>query len=353
MIRQGVETGTTEIAASSDTGAKITSGGGFSRYFTQPSYQKDFIDAYFINAAKAGQTPVSGYSATGRGLPDVSLAGSYYAVYIGGTLTILSGTSASAPVMAGMLSNINAARIAAGKGPVGWANPAMYANSAQFVNDITSGNNKCAALNSERVVNCCTQGYYATTGWDPVTGLGSINYGKMETAFLSLGDVNAVTAAPTQAPVKPSSKPSREPTDAPTKSPIPRPGSPTASPSSSSRSPLKSLSGSPTAFPSTTAPQRSPLTPSKSPVASAPGPSTMAPQRAPLTPSKSPVASASGPSTTAPQKSPLSLSPSPSRSSNDEPTEVPNLLPSSSSPTSPIQGLAQTGDSNREYQCES
>jgi hypothetical protein len=343
IICQGVETGTTEIACSSDNGAKITTGGGFSRYFAQPSYQKDSIDTYFTNAAKAGQTPIAGYNAAGRGLPDVSIAGSYYAVYIGGKLTSLSGTSASAPVFAGMLSNINAARIAAGKGSMGWANPAMYANSAQFVNDITSGNNKCAGANSADVVNCCTQGFYATTGWDPVTGLGSINYGKMETAFLSLGDVNAATTAPTQAPVKPSSKPSTAPTGAPTKSPIPRPGSPTATPSSTSRSPLKSLSGSPTASPSTTAPQRS----------SASGPSTTSPQRSDLTPSKSPVASASGPSTAVPQRSPLSSSSSPSRSSKDEPTEAPNSIPSSSSPTSPIQGLTQTGDSNREFHCES
>ena len=94
----------------------------------------------------------------------MSPAGHNYIIFIGGTGYVVSGTSASAPVVAGRLSNINAARIAAGKGPIGWANPAMYANSAQFMNDITSGNNKCVALNSENVVTYCTQGYYATTG---------------------------------------------------------------------------------------------------------------------------------------------------------------------------------------------
>ena len=234
----------------------------------------------------------------------MSLAGHGYVILIGGVGYVVSGTSASAPVMAGMLSNINAARIAAGKGSVGWVNPAMYAHSAQFVNDVRSGDNKCAAINYEDGVTCCDQGYYATTGWDPVTGLGSINYGKMETAFLSLGDVSAATTAPTQAPVKPSSKPTE----------------------SSSTSPTASRSVSPV------------NTPSVSPV---------------NTPSKSPVASASGPLTAAPQRSPLSLSSSPSRSSKDEPTEVPNSIQSSSSPTSPIKDLTQTGDSNRRYQCES
>jgi hypothetical protein len=263
----------------------------------------------------------------------VSLAGHNYIILIGGVGYVVSGTSASAPVVAGMLSNINAVRIAAGKGSVGWVNPALYANSAQFVNDITSGDNKCAAINYEDGVTCCDQGYYATTGWDPVTGLGSINYGKMETAFLSLGDVNAATAASTQSPVKPSSMPTASPSVSPVNTP--------------SISPVASPTG-----PSTTSPQRSALTPSISPVASASGPSTAVPQRSALTPIISPVASVSGPSTAAPQRSPLSLSSSPSRSSKDEPTEVPNSIPSSSSPSSPIQGLTQTGDSNRELQCE-
>ena len=152
----------------------------------QPSYQTATVAQYFVNAAAAGQTPIAGYDATGRALPDVSLAGSNYSVTIGGKAYAISGTSASSPVFAGMLSNINAARIAAGKGPVGWANPAMYANSAQFVRDITSGSSFCAAMNSLMMVNCCPQGFYATTGWDPLTGLGTVDYAKMETTFLSL-----------------------------------------------------------------------------------------------------------------------------------------------------------------------
>ena len=190
-----METGTTEIACASDTSGSITSGGGFSILHSQPSFQTKAVAQYFVNAAAAGQTPASGYNAAGRAFPDVSLAGSTYAVYIGGLLRLVSGTSASAPVMAGMLSNINAARIAAGKGSVGWVNPALYTNSSLFVNDITSGNNKCAAMTGITPAICCTQGYYATTGWDPVTGLGSINYGKMLTSFSALGAVNTAIKA--------------------------------------------------------------------------------------------------------------------------------------------------------------
>ena len=192
-----METGTTEIACASDTSGVITSGGGFSILHSQPSFQTKAVAQYFVNAAAAGQTPASGYNAAGRAFPDVSLAGSTYAVYIGGLLQGVSGTSASTPVMAGMLSNINAARIASGKGSVGWVNPALYTNSSLFVNDITGGNNKCASTNPTTLPICCTQGYYATTGWDPVTGLGSINYGKMVASFSALG---SVTSAPSKAP---------------------------------------------------------------------------------------------------------------------------------------------------------
>ena len=138
---------------------------------------------YFASAAAANQTPVSGYNAVGRGFPDISLAGFAYFVYIGGITYSVSGTSASSPWAAGLLSNINAARMAVGKGSVGWVNPALYTNSSLFFNDITIGSNKCAATVSKYSLTCCSQGYTCTTGWDPVTGLGTINYRKMVSFF--------------------------------------------------------------------------------------------------------------------------------------------------------------------------
>jgi tripeptidyl-peptidase I len=195
-----VETGTKEIVCSSDTSASITSGGGFSILHVQPSFQTEAVAQYFVTAAADNKTPIAGYSAAGRGFPDVSLAGSNYYVYIGGLIFAVSGTSASAPVMAGLLSSINAARIASGKGSVGWVNPALYTNSSLFVNDITSGNSKCASNPGRTAPNCCTQGFYATAGWDPVTGLGSINYGKMVASFSALGAVNTAIVVPSKAP---------------------------------------------------------------------------------------------------------------------------------------------------------
>ena len=87
----------------------------------------------------------------------------------------VGGTSASCPVAAGFFSNVNAARLAAGKGSLGWVTPALYAYALLFVNDVTSGNNaQCSGA----------VGFYATTGWDPVTG--DTGEGRTDSPTLSL-----------------------------------------------------------------------------------------------------------------------------------------------------------------------
>jgi len=133
--------------------------------YSAPAFQSTAISNYF---KKVSTKPYSGYSTTGRGFPDVSLAGFNYAVIVGGAPTLMSGTSASAPVFAAMVSLVNAARLQAGKPSLGWINPAIYASGGSFANDITSGNNDCT------MTVCCTQGFHAAPGWDPVTGFGSV-----------------------------------------------------------------------------------------------------------------------------------------------------------------------------------
>jgi hypothetical protein len=172
----------------------ITSGGGFSTYYPQPAWQSAAVSGYFATAAGLGKSPVAGYAANGRAYPDISLAGMNYVVVIGGTRYSVSGTSASCPAVAGFISNINAARLAIGKGSVGWINPTLYTKGSSFVNDITSGNIKCVADGT-----CCTTGFYATAGWDPATGLGSVNYGKMSSLFVALGS-NITHSFPSMSP---------------------------------------------------------------------------------------------------------------------------------------------------------
>lgn len=146
----------------------------------------------------------------GRGYPDVAFAGSKFLVRIGGKNFGISGTSASAPGVAGMFSNINAARMAIGKGSIGWVNPALYTHADSFVNDITSGHNKCASDGL-----CCPHGYTAGPGWDPVSGLGTLNYGLMSKVLVELGTVNSALYFPSFKPIftpRPSSgKPSIKP----------------------------------------------------------------------------------------------------------------------------------------------
>jgi hypothetical protein len=165
-----------------------------------------------------GQPPHKGYAAGGRGYPDVSLAGFSYIVGANKQITAMSGTSASTPVFAGFVSLVNAKRLAAGKSALGWINPSLYALSDKFVNDITVGENNCII----DAVLCCEQGFQATTGWDPVTGLGSVNYGKFEAAFLALGsNINKPTAAPSTVPASPTATtvPVMSPTAMPTSAP--------------------------------------------------------------------------------------------------------------------------------------
>ena len=105
-----------------------------------------------------------------------------YIVAINGSFYPVDGTSASCPVVAGMISLVNSARIKSGKPTLGWINPTLYTNANHFINDITYGENKCLRIPDK----CCTEGFRAVPGWDPVTGWGSIDYGKFENFFLGL-----------------------------------------------------------------------------------------------------------------------------------------------------------------------
>ena len=53
-------------------------------------------------------------------------------VYVGGNLALMDGTSASAPLAAAMISLINARRLQAGLGSVGYINPTIYANQVNL-----------------------------------------------------------------------------------------------------------------------------------------------------------------------------------------------------------------------------
>ena len=122
-------------------------GGGISTAFPVPAWQNGLSAAL----TAGGTTPLHG-----RGVPDV--AGDAdpetgYKVRVDGDDTVIGGTSAVAPLWAGLIARLNAGRAT----PLGFINPLLYRQHADF-HDIVTGNN----------------GHYAAAkGWDACTGLGS------------------------------------------------------------------------------------------------------------------------------------------------------------------------------------
>ncbi|XP_066292302.1 tripeptidyl-peptidase 1-like [Branchiostoma lanceolatum] len=105
------------------------SGGGFSNFFDAPDYQKELVDKYFKMSDPEKMPPASYYNRVGRGYPDIAAVSNHYWVVnnivpVPGVL----GTSASCPVVAGILAHLNDHRLAAGLPPLGFVNPFLYQN---------------------------------------------------------------------------------------------------------------------------------------------------------------------------------------------------------------------------------
>ena len=96
----GPNTGGPEVVCQSNLGGTITSGGGFSTYFPQPSWQASAVTSYLLSAI--GQSAGKGYNPNGRGYPDIAFLGVEYPKYVGLNLTYSSGTNCSTPVAAGI-----------------------------------------------------------------------------------------------------------------------------------------------------------------------------------------------------------------------------------------------------------
>jgi kumamolisin len=130
-----------ELAANEGAG-----GGGVSTVFALPSWQA------------TAKVPKPSGKTGGRGVPDVAgdadpVTG--YVVRVDGQSMVIGGTSAVAPLMAGLIAVNNAQN----KKSAGFINPQIYAAAAKTAfNDITQGNNGA---------------FSAGPGWDACTGVGS------------------------------------------------------------------------------------------------------------------------------------------------------------------------------------
>lgn len=163
--------GGTEVAVSQPV-AGFTSGGGFSTYTPRPSYQDTAVQGYLNSGVEL--PPATYFNNSNRGYPDVAAAGNNFAVYLDlyGGWTTVGGTSASSPTFAAIASYLNSVAVNKTGKPLGFLNPLLYkmasAQPSAFT-DIVSGDNKCT---EDGCFSTC-KGYECTTGWDPVTGLGT------------------------------------------------------------------------------------------------------------------------------------------------------------------------------------
>ncbi|KAI1348314.1 tripeptidyl-peptidase [Xylaria sp. FL0043] len=148
------------------------SSGGFSTLHARPSWQDSVVSAYL---KLIGSTYSAYFNASNRGFPDVAAQGASFAVVDKGRNALLSGTSASAPVFSGVVALLNAARKSQGLAPLGFLNPFLYSNAAAFT-DITGGYGSGCSGNSAFRNGAR---WNATSGWDPVTGLGTPLFDKL------------------------------------------------------------------------------------------------------------------------------------------------------------------------------
>jgi subtilase family serine protease len=197
--------------------------GGYSAFAAQPSWQTDYFATTGYTNPKSGS----------RLVPDIALyASPYYPGYLYCTsdesawssgqegscgdsefydpvseyFTAAGGTSFGAPIFAGMVAILNQAKgYTTGQGLINTELYKLAGNSTTYgsaFHDVTSGNNECTA----GTIYCpSTSGYSAGTGYDLVTGLGSLNLDPFVTAWptstsTAVGttvEVSATTTTPT------------------------------------------------------------------------------------------------------------------------------------------------------------
>jgi kumamolisin len=153
-------------------------GGGISTLFARPAYQA------------SANVPATATARGGRGVPDGAGDAdpdSGYRIVTGGQTGLIGGTSAVAPLWAGIVASLNARRAA----PIGLVQTALYA-TPDACHDIVQGDNRSDGV-----------GYDAAPGWDPCTGLGSPNGARLEALFAETPGPKSAAAEPRAAALLP------------------------------------------------------------------------------------------------------------------------------------------------------
>lgn len=188
------------VVASVMAGAIVTSSGYFSGYRERPAFQKEAVAKWLqvsnctpcrtesgANAPwqqltapclqdKSGRCSLDEMVQKNRGVPDVSLPGSSFPTVVGQEVSLLDGTSASAPLFTAFVANLNAEQMRRGQPPLGFMNPWLYKTAAKsprtFI-DVTVGG--IGSTVEER----CDWGFNAEPGWDPASGLGVPQFDRL------------------------------------------------------------------------------------------------------------------------------------------------------------------------------
>lgn len=158
-----------------------TAGGGFDSYHNETQWwQKSAVNDYLNSGVEL--PPDKNYNKNGRAYPDVAAVGHSCPTVVNGGLVSVDGTSCSAPIVGGLLTYIweqvwNLYRVKAG-----FINPLLYyiyENCKNCVNDISVGYNWCTEG------ACCSNGtnfgFSSYSGYDPVTGIGTLNINNILT----------------------------------------------------------------------------------------------------------------------------------------------------------------------------
>ena len=214
-----------EVMAGDESGAGITSGGGYSGLFPALPFMHKAIRGYLRQQSRdtsgpeaiIAQTSVMwpAFNASGtlmRGYPDISALAARIPIVLrqgeGSGRTTVAGTSASTPIVAAYIVMMNDMRLQAGLPKLGNILPLLYMlgdRHPEVYNDVTVGYHGFSTPKDARctfcmeklhcVVNGERQGLTAAPGWDAVTGFGSMNFERMIRFVLPVSARNATAPA--------------------------------------------------------------------------------------------------------------------------------------------------------------
>jgi kumamolisin len=141
-----------------------STGGGVSTMFPRPAWQSAITIA-----------PINPGAIVGRCMPDLAANADWnaspYLLYVDGSAQANGGTSAASPLVASLLTLINAARAPGQR--VGYLTPVLYQAGSSA--NVTVGAAGCTDVTSGNNITATIGGFSAGPGYDAVSGWGAPN----------------------------------------------------------------------------------------------------------------------------------------------------------------------------------